>query len=634
MRIRAAKQPSSQPGQVSAQGQAASGCAEANAQATSEGSGVPVPPCSEPVLEPESDAGGAAAADSDQLGEALSDPGSLLETLLATSQDMIYFKDRQSRFVRYSRSFSRHFNLPTPDALRGKTDFDIFTEEHAREALEDEQAVLRSGLPIIGKLEKETYPNGRVTWALTDKMPWCDKNGCIIGTFGISKNVTALKEAEDKLASERELLRTLLDNVPDAIYFKDRESRFVRLSHAKVLKMLQSSPEVKARVAKACPSFDPGQITSYSEALVGLTDFDTFTEEHARPAFEDEQEIIRTGKPIIGKPERLTHLDGSVTWCLSTKMPWRDKNGNIIGTFGISRDITALKQAEAELAAAHKRLVETSRLAGMAEVATDVLHNVGNTLNSINVSCSVVLDRIKECPSARLAKIPELLEQNVGRLEEFLTVDPRGKHIPEYLRTLAGTFDEEQKFVLEEMGHLREHIEHVNQIIAMQQSYAKVAGIQETIEPSQLLQDALQINAAALDRHGVKIRCEFDPAPPILVDKHKVLQILVNLIRNAKYAVSESERPDKQILLRLAPDGGDRLKIQVCDNGVGIAPENLTRIFSHGFTTRRDGHGFGLHSGAIAARDLGGSLTVQSDGPGHGATFTLTLPLKAASNPQ
>jgi PAS domain S-box-containing protein len=612
MRMRAAKPGTKRPGRIGVGGQAGSdGATPASKAETATGGGL---------------------AEIEGLGAVLSDPDSLLDTLLANSPDMIYFKDRQSRFVHSSASFCHHFGLASPELLRGKTDFDLFNKNHAQPAFEDEQEILRTGRPIIAKLERETYPDGRVTWALTDKMPWRDKRGRIIGTFGISKDVTALKKAEERLAREHELLCTLMDNVPDSIYFKDCQSRFVHVGRATLLKVLQSAPELKARLARSGGASGAVESSPDPESLVGLTDFDTFTEEHARQAFEDEQEIIRTGRPVIGKPERETHLDGSVTWCLTTKMPWRDKDGNIIGTFGISRDITALKQAEAELAAAHKRLIETSRLAGMAEVATDVLHNVGNTLNSINVSCSLVLDRVKQTSSANLAKIPELLKQNLGRLDEFVGGDPRGKHIPEYLTAMAQTFDDQRAFLLEELGQLRQHVEHVNQIIAMQQNYAKVAGIQETIDLSQLLEDALQINAAALERHGIEVRREIEPVPAVLVDKHKILQILVNLIRNAKYAVSEAARPDKLMILRLARDGRDRLLIQVIDNGVGIAPENLTRIFSHGFTTRRDGHGFGLHSGALAARDLGGSLAARSEGVGRGATFTLTLPLKANPN--
>jgi len=537
---------------------------------------------------------------------ALAEASSLLETLLDNSPDAIYFKDRQSRFVHFTKSFSRLFNVPDADVLKGKTDFDFFTEEHARQAYEDEQEIIRSGKPIIGKLEKETHADGRLTWALTNKMPWRDKDGNIIGTFGISKDATVLKEAEDKLAYERELLRSLLDNVPDHIYFKDHESRFVRFSKAF---------EKLFKVADA-------------EQLRGKTDFDFFTEDHARPAYEDEQEIIRTGQPIIGKLEKETHPDGRITWCLTTKMPWRDQEGNIIGTFGISKDITGLKQAEAELETTHKRLVEVSRMAGMAEVATDVLHNVGNVLTSVNVSCSLAIDRVQQHDFANLAKIPQLLQENAGRLDEFLTTDPKGRHIPEYLAAIAQTFDEQKEFLQGELNRLRQHIDHIKQIVTMQQNYARVAGVEETVEVAQLVDDALHINAAALDRHTVQLRREMEPVPPILVDKHRVLQILVNLIRNAKYALSDSDRQDKLLTVRVDGNGGDHVQIQVTDNGVGIAPENLTRIFAHGFTTRGDGHGFGLHSGALAARDLGGSLSAHSDGLGKGATFTLLVPIK------
>jgi len=179
---------------------------------------------------------------------------------------------------------------------------------------------------------------------------------------------------------------------------------------------------------------------------------------------------------------------------------------------------------------------------------------------------------------------------------------------------------------LQELEQLLKHIEHIKQIVAMQQSYAKVAGVIETINPTQLVDDAIHINGAALTRHDVQVRCEFDPVPLIQTEKHRVLQILVNLIRNAKYALDESKRQDKLLTIKMGKNGGAHVKIQVVDNGVGIPAENLTRIFGHGFTTRSNGHGFGLHSSALAIKELGGSLTAHSDGIGKGATFTLLLP--------
>jgi signal transduction histidine kinase len=143
-----------------------------------------------------------------------------------------------------------------------------------------------------------------------------------------------------------------------------------------------------------------------------------------------------------------------------------------------------------------------------------------------------------------------------------------------------------------------------------------------------LVEDAVRMNASAVVRHDIRISREYDPrVPGINVEKHKVLQVLVNLIRNAMYACDDSGRTEKRLTLRVA-NGGDKVRISVCDNGVGIPAENMSRIFDHGFTTRKNGHGFGLHSGALAAKEMGGALLAKSDGPGQGATFTLELPVQ------
>jgi PAS domain S-box-containing protein len=566
---------------------------------------------------------------------ALAEASSLLETMLENSPDYIYFKDRESRFVRASKSLARVFHISHPDELKGKTDFDYFRVEHAQQAFDDEQQIIRSGVAMVGKPEKETHADGRTTWALSTKLPWRDKDGNIIGTFGISKDVTELKEAEMKADYERDLFRALAESLPDAIYFKDRESRFVRLSKSKLERSRQM---VLKRYRSQNPGDDTDKLPSYltdldrfSDYLIGKTDFDVFSEERARVAFKDEQEIIRTGRPLLDSLEKTIMPDGSKSWCLTTKMPWRDKHGNVVGTFGVSRDVTALKEAESQLESAHQRLVETSRLAGMAEVATDVLHNVGNVLNSVNVSCSLSMDRIKSSKMSSLSRVAAMLADNRGRLAEFFTTDPRGQQIPDYMTALADHLSGDQAMLLKELEQLLRHIDHIKQIVAMQQSYAKVSGVRETISPVQLVEDALHINAAALTRHEVSVERDFEQTPFISTEKHKVLQILVNLIRNAKYAMDDAKRPDKLLKLKIAPDGDSMVRIQVQDNGIGIPPENLTRIFGHGFTTRRNGHGFGLHSSALAVRDLGGSLTVQSEGNGKGALFTLMLPCQSTN---
>jgi PAS domain S-box-containing protein len=456
---------------------------------------------------------------------------------------------------------------------------------------------------IIEREEQYSDPDGKVYYLRVIKSPVLGPEGKIMGTQGILFDITDRRQAEAELAYERDLLRELMDNSPDPIFFKDAQSRFIKSS-----KVQAGSFGLKG-----------------ADEMTGKTDFDFFTEEHARPAFEDEQEIIRTGVPLIGKVEKEVLKNGRMSWVLTTKMPFRNPDGRIIGTFGISKDITAIKETEAELEQVHKQLLETSRQAGMTEIATNVLHNVGNVLNSVNVSASLVVESAKKSKAANLAKVAAMLREHEHDLGTYITSDTKGRQLPVYLGQLAEQFLTDQKTTVSELDLLVKNIEHIKEIVAMQQNYAKVSGIKEIINVRELVEDGLRMNEGSLNRHQVQIIREFENVPPMNVEKHKVLQVLVNLIRNAKHACQDSARADRRLTVRVA-DGAGRIKISVMDNGVGIPAENLNRIFSHGFTTKKNGHGFGLHSGALAAKEMGGSLTVHSDGPGKGANFTLELP--------
>ncbi len=220
-----------------------------------------------------------------------------------------------------------------------------------------------------------------------------------------------------------------------------------------------------------------------------------------------------------------------------------------------------------------------------------------------------------------------LLRENTAEIGAFMTSDPRGRQLPSFVANLAERLAHEQGQLLQEAEMLSKNIAHIKDIVAVQQSYAKVSGVIETLPVIGLVEDALEMNGAAFERHGVVVSREYQEVPPVSVDKHKVLQILINVLSNAKYAVSESSRRDKRLSIRIACNGDRRVKIAVCDNGIGIEPANLARIFAHGFTTKRHGHGFGLHSAALAAREMGGSLTAHSEGADLGATFTLELPM-------
>ncbi len=400
------------------------------------------------------------------------------------------------------------------------------------------------------------------------------------------------------------LLQALLDGLPDHVYFKDRQSRFIAASAS------------QARALGAASA----------AALIGRRDDDFFDSDHAARAVADEQMIMRTGEPVLGKLERETWPDGHVTWVLTHKLPLRDARGEIMGTFGISRDVTAAKETEFSLQRAERELVDATRTAGVAEVATGVLHNVGNVLNSLNVSAGIVEAGLRQSRLENLAKVSAMLREHSANLGEFLTRDPKGKIIPEFLASLAQHALVERERLLKEAQSFQTNLDHIKEIVAMQQSYATMVGITEPLQPAQMMEDALRMNASALVRHSVRVIREFQPVPPVLAEKGKVLQVLVNLIRNAKYATDGARQEERIITLGVRPADGDRVRFIVEDNGVGIAPENLSRIFTHGFTTRLGGHGFGLHSSLKAAQEMNGTLTAHSDGPGLGAVFTLELP--------
>jgi PAS domain S-box-containing protein len=401
-------------------------------------------------------------------------------------------------------------------------------------------------------------------------------------------------------------LQVLLNIIPDRIFFKDTQSRFIQCNQA---------------FARLLGVDDP-------TAAVGKTEYDFLPADRAKESYQDEQKIIRNGQPLINKVEKQTAPDGKVTWASVTKLPVRDPAGVMMGIAGIARDITDLKRTENELEQMHKQLVETSRMAGKAEVATGVLHNVANVINSVNVAAATVSERLRNSKVAGVSRLAKLFQEQSNDLGHFFTEDERGRRVPAYLEQLAEHLEQEQADLGKELEGLLHNVEHIKEIVTTQQNYERVAGVTEKVAPADLVEDALRIHGGAYERHGVTVVREFDPLPPILVDKHKVLQILVNLFSNAKYACEEGGNKTKQVTVRIRAAGEDRLVFEVADNGMGIPLENQGRVFSQGFTTRKDGHGFGLHSGAVAAQDLGGSLTVQSAGPGQGATFTLELPVK------
>ena len=306
--------------------------------------------------------------------------------------------------------------------------------------------------------------------------------------------------------------------------------------------------------------------------------------------------------------------------------------GDEVGEMALAIDhmLKRLDDNRKELLVAGRKAMEASRSAGMADVATTVLHNVGNVLNSVNVSASVVSDMVRSSKALGIGKVAELFAQHKGALGSFVSDDPRGQKIPEYLTKLATAVEGERSRMSEELTSLTKNIDHIKAIVSLQQSHAKTGGVVERLSISDLLDDALKFNFAARERSGIDLVRDYGAPGEIEIDRHKLFQVVMNLLSNAQHALRDGDKTFKQIVLRTRQMPNAMLAIEIQDNGIGIPAENLDRIFQHGFTTKPDGHGFGLHSAACAIAELKGSLAVRSDGPGRGAAFTILLPDSSA----
>jgi signal transduction histidine kinase len=279
-----------------------------------------------------------------------------------------------------------------------------------------------------------------------------------------------------------------------------------------------------------------------------------------------------------------------------------------------------------ELEAAQRQLVEAAHLAGRAEVAVSVLHNVGNVLNSLNINAHLTAETLKRLPLSRVTRTAELLAQHSGE-PGWLKEDARGKLVPPFLEQLGSELEKERDLLVTQQQEMLEHVDHIKQIIAMQNTYAGRKRLVEQVPLPELIELALRINHGELTRNAVEVVRRFEPLPEVAVEKHKVLQILVNLISNASRALVEGRETGRRMVLHLGWGEPGRWRIEVEDNGIGIPPESLNKLFHFGFTTRKDGHGIGLHSCALAAQEMGGKLSVHSKGLGQGATFLLEVPV-------
>jgi PAS domain S-box-containing protein len=435
-----------------------------------------------------------------------------------------------------------------------------------------------------------------------------DSDGKLMGRRASNRDITDHKKAELAMEQASSLLAATLESTADGIVVADGQGKMTRFN-ARFLDLWRIPPELAAgKDDQKLLQHVLGQLAE-PEAFLGKV-----------------KELYET--PQAESFDELKFLDGRIferysrPHCLGVR---------IVGRVWSFRDVTERKRTQTEIENIHRQLVEASRRGGMAEIAANVLHNVGNVLNSVNISTGLIVESVKHSRVSNLARVVALLAEHAQDLGAFITTDSRGKHLPAHLARLSEHLLADQAAMGNELESLRRNVEHIKQIVARQQHFATFGGVTEMINVVSLVEDGLRMNEDALGRYRVEVIRDFDKVPPLNAEKHKILQILVNLLRNAKHACQDSGCTDPRLTVRVA-NGDGRVRISVMDNGIGIPPENLTRIFNHGFTTREDGHGMGLHGSALAAKEMGGSLTVHSDGPGQGAVFTLELPCPSREN--
>ncbi len=426
---------------------------------------------------------------------------------------------------------------------------------------------------------------------------------------GIAERTAELAKSYDALRSSEYFYHSLVESLPWIIVRKSADGRFTYANSAFSELIGRPVPEI---IGKTDAEVYPPDRAAKSRA-------DDLKVMESRQAMEYENIVERPGAP-----KKYLHVK---------KVPLYDTDNKSIGVQVLFWDMTVFRETEEKLKEAQRELIETSRLAGIAEVATGVLHNIGNALNSVNTSASVIEERIRDLKLPSLSKVVKVLLENQERLAEFLTMDSRGRQFPSFLEKLSGQLEADRSGMLEEVEDLRLGIEQLREIVAAQQGHARVSDASEVMSPIELVEYALRLSDSSLSNCGVTVVREFMTVPSVSVQRQKALQVLVNLLRNASQAMDDNSRGCKQLTVgvRLSPAG--LAEIRVTDNGIGIAPENLTRIFGFGFTTKKDGHGFGLHTSALAVKEMGGSLLAESAGLGKGATFILALPVSSDAIP-
>lgn len=433
--------------------------------------------------------------------------------------------------------------------------------------------------------------------------------GALALTTAMRAEVAKRRLTESALRASEGRLRTIVDNEPECVMVVDRQGTLLEINPSGLAMAEATAADV-----------------------IGKSFYDLIRPQH-RQRVREHQQRVADGDSAIVEFEFVGLRGGcQPVWMETHSVPLRDEAGNVVSVLSVARDVAARKQAEEQREQLQRQLVDASRVAGMAEIATGVLHNVGNVLTSVNVSANVLAERLEAADTSALTKAAQLVSEHRDDLASFINDDEVGRQIPQFITLAAQCLDDSHREMASELTQLSRGIEHIKEIVRSQQSHAKGTSVALPMRPVEVMEQAVRVDLASLERHHIELVRKFEDLPQLHLDKHRILQILVNLITNARQAITERDglQPGggtRTITLGLSYDKvAARLRFEVEDSGMGIAPENLSRIFRHGFTTREDGHGFGLHSAANAATEMHGTLTAHSNGLGQGAKFTLDIP--------
>ena len=522
----------------------------------------------------------------------------LFNTLLENIPDRIYFKDQRSRFIRINHALTKLLGLKKSEEAHGKTDADFYGAEHARAAREDEIHVMQTGEALLGKVEFETLIGGGKSWSLTTKLPLRNRQGRIIGTCGISREISAMKEMEDQLATERNLLRAVIDNLPDHIFLKDAEGRYL-LDNAAHLRSVGATSSSDVR---------------------GRTVFDFFPEKIARTFHEDDMAIIRSAQSLINHEEQRTDLHGNQRWVLTSKIPWLDESGLAVGLVCISRDISEQKLAEEHLKQANADL-KARREDLMA--AVEDLQEAHQQLRDV---------QLQLIEAEKMKSIGRLAAGVAHEVKNPLAILQMGL---EFLNTLPAT-DETTPLILKEMSD------------ALMRADGVIRGLLDFSAPKQLEVKRASLNvvinqAVRLVRgemKGCTIQRELQAdIPHLALDTDKISQVFVNLLTNALHAMQGggtlTVRTYAKQLTGVGANIGDQrsesfrvgetiVVAEIDDTGPGVPDDKIGKIFEPFFTTKPTGKGTGLGLSVVRTIvDLHGATIDLRNLPEGGARVTL-----------